>query len=216
MSEGSRTYFEEVAPRWDALRKSFFSDAVRDKALSAAGVRPGGTAADIGAGSGFITEGLVHRGLRVIAVDRSPAMLDVMRRKFPEPAAVECRLSETDRLPAEDGSVDHVFANMYLHHVESPADSIREMARILKPGGTLVLTDLDTHNFEFLRQEHRDRWMGFPREDVRAWMSGAGLEAVSVDCAGERCCARSTCGAVFADVSIFLASGRKGKPPAPR
>ena len=73
----------------------------------------GKLAADIGAGSGFVTEGLLERGLRVIAVDRSEAMLEEMRRKFGEGGAVEYRIGEAESLPLEDGSVDYVFANMY-------------------------------------------------------------------------------------------------------
>ena len=109
----------------------------------------GKLAADIGAGSGFVTEGLLERGLRVIAVDRSEAMLEEMRRKFGDGAAVEYRIGEAESLPLADGSVDYVFANMYLHHVESPPEAIREMARIVKPGGRLVITDLDRHDLRF-------------------------------------------------------------------
>jgi ubiquinone/menaquinone biosynthesis C-methylase UbiE len=207
----SRTYFETVAPQWDALRKGFFSDAVREKALDVAGVEPGRLAADIGAGSGFVTEGLLRRGLRVIAVDRSEAMLEEMRRKFGEGGAVDYLNGGAEALPLEDRSVDYAFANMCLHHVDSPPAAIREMARIVKPGGRLVITDLDRHNFEFLRTEHCDRWMGFDRPDVALWMSEAGLQDVQVDCAGENCCAASQSGDREAAVGIFVAWGiRRG------
>ncbi len=56
----SRQYFDTVAPQWDNLRKGFFSEAVREKAFAVAGVVPGKLAADIGAGSGFVTEGLLE------------------------------------------------------------------------------------------------------------------------------------------------------------
>lgn len=206
---GSRNYFETVAPKWDAMRQGFFSETVREKAFEAAGAVAGKIAADIGAGSGFVTEGLLRRRLRVIAVDRSEAMLEEMRRKFGEDGAVEYRIGEAESLPLADGSVDYVFANMFLHHVESPADAIREMARILKPGGRLVITDLDRHDFEFLRTEHCDRWKGFDRPDVALWFTGAGLPDVRVDCAGENCCAASQSGCGEAAVSIFVAWGMK-------
>ena len=205
----SRQYFDTVAPRWDNLRKGFFSEAVREKAFAVAGVSPGKLAADIGAGSGFVTEGLIKSGIRVIAVDRSEAMLEEMRRKFGEGAAVEYRIGEAESLPLEDGSVDYVFANMCLHHVESPSAAIREMARILKPGGRLVITDLDRHDFDFLRTEHCDRWMGFDRPDVARWFAEAGLVDVKIDCVGENCCAASQSGCGEAAVSIFVASGMK-------
>ena len=207
---GSRNYFETVAPKWDALRRGFFSETVREKAFETAGAVAGKIAADIGAGSGFVTEGLLGRGLRVIAVDRSEAMLEEMRRKFGEGGAVEYRIGEAESLPLADGSVDCVFANMYIHHVESPSAAIREMARIVKPGGRLIITDLDRHDFEFLRTEHCDRWMGFDRPDVARWLAEAGLVDVKIDCVGENCCAASQSGCGEAAVSIFVASGMKG------
>jgi len=156
---GNQSYFDQVAPNWDSMRSSFFSEAVRERALAAAEVQPGGLAADIGAGSGFITEVLLKAGLRVAAVDQSQAMLDVMQRKF-DGQSVTYHLGTSEALPLEAASVDYVFANMYLHHVERPLEAIAEMTRILRPGGKLVITDLDTHHFDFLRKEHHDRWMG--------------------------------------------------------
>jgi ubiquinone/menaquinone biosynthesis C-methylase UbiE len=206
---GSRNYFETVALKWDTMRQGFFSETVREKAFEAAGAVAGKIAADIGAGSGFVTEGLLRRGLRVIAVDRSEAMLEEMRRKFGECDAVEYRIGDAESLHLEDGSVDYVFANMVLHHVDSPPAAIREMARILKPGGRLIITDLDCHDFEFLRTEHCDRWMGFDRPDVARWFAEAGLVDVNIDCVGENCCAASQSGCGEAAVSIFVASGMK-------
>jgi len=204
----SKKYFDEVAPQWDNMQQSFFSETVRDKAFSVAGVQKGKIAADIGAGSGFISEGLIHKGLKVIAVDQSEAMLAEMRKKFSGAKGIEYRLGETEKLPIPDEAVDYVFANMYIHHVESLPKAIKEMVRILKPGGELVITDMDEHEFKFLKEEHHDRWMGFKREDVRRWFEEAGLKNVIVDCVGESCCAQSSCGE-HASISIFVASGEK-------
>jgi len=204
----SRQYFDQVANQWDTMRSSFFSEAVRDRALAAAEVQAGLLAADIGAGSGFITEGLLKAGLRVIAVDQSQAMLEVMQRKF-EGQPVTYRLGTSEALPLDESSVHYVFGNMVLHHVEQPLEAIREMARILRPGGKLIITDLDTHTFDFLREEHHDRWMGFERAEVALWLEQAGLSQISIGDVGSRCCADSTCGSQRADVSIFLAYGVK-------
>jgi ubiquinone/menaquinone biosynthesis C-methylase UbiE len=191
------------------MRASFFSEAVREKALAIAEVQPGRLAADIGAGTGFITEGLIQKGLRVIAVDPSPAMLAQMRKKFADFEGIDYLLGEAEDLPITDESVDYVFANMCLHHVETPPKAIQEMARILKPGGKLVITDLDKHTFEFLKEEHQDRWLGFKREEVKRWLSEAGLCKVRVDCAGEDCCASSDSGDEYASIGIFVASGER-------
>lgn len=205
----NKGYFNGVAKKWDRMREGFFSEAVREKALAIAGVRSGRLAADIGAGTGFITEGLIKKGLNVIAVDRSEEMLAEMRRKFADPDGIEYHVGEAEDLPIPNETVDYVFANMYLHHVESPMEAIREMVRILKPGGMLVVTDLDEHNFDFLRKEHHDRWMGFKREEIRRWLEEAGCKEVTVDCIGEDCCAQSDCGNDYVKVSIFVAKGEK-------
>jgi ubiquinone/menaquinone biosynthesis C-methylase UbiE len=205
----SKKYFDKVAHQWDEMRKGFFSEAVREKAFSVAGVEAGKIAADIGAGTGFVTEGLIRKGLQVIAVDQSDVMLKEMRKRFSDVEGIEYLEGESEKLPLPDESVDYVFANMYLHHVESPLKSIKEMRRILKSGGKLVITDMDKHTFEFLKREHHDCWMGFEREDVRRWLEEAGLNNVAVDCAEESCCAQSENGEGMARVSVFVASGEK-------
>lgn len=205
----SKVYFKEVSDKWDDMRQNFFSEDVRDKAYNIAEVKEGKLAADIGAGTGFITEGLLHKGLKVIAVDQSNEMLDQMRGKFKDIKGVDFRQGEAEKLPIESGTVDYVMANMYLHHVEDPFIAIKEMVRILKQGGKLVITDLDEHNYEFLRTEQFDRWMGFKREDVEKWFSEAGLKKVLVECAGGNCCTSSSCGCDKASISIFAAYGEK-------
>lgn len=205
----SKAYFDEVASHWDTLRRQFYSEAGREKAYAVADVQTGQLAADIGAGTGYITEGLIARGLQVIAVDQSEAMLTEMMRKFANTGGIAYRLGEAESLPLPDESVDYTFANMYLHHVESPPEAIREMARLLKPGGKLVITDLDAHTFEFLRTEHHDRWMGFKREDVSRWFVKAGLCDVAVESVGDNCRAQSSCCDDVASVGIFVAVGRK-------
>ena len=95
---GSKEFFNQVASQWDQMRTQFYSDRVREKAMDAAGVVAGRKAADIGAGSGFLTEGLLRRGLEVVAVDQSPEMLAEMKLKFGA-ARVDYRLGEAEKLP---------------------------------------------------------------------------------------------------------------------
>ena len=205
----SKDYFDRVAQDWDEMRESFFSDEVKIKALSTAAVQKGKIAADIGAGTGFISEGLIQKGLQVIAVDQSEAILKEMKRKFSDIETIDYRVGQAQNLPIPNATVDYAFANMYLHHVESPSKAIAEMVRILTPSGKLVITDLDEHEFDFLREEHHDRWMGFKRADIEKWFQSAGLRDIHIDSIGTCCEARSSCGSEFASIGIFVASGEK-------
>jgi ubiquinone/menaquinone biosynthesis C-methylase UbiE len=206
---GSKVYFDNVATQWDTMRKGFFSESIREKAFSVVSIENGKVCADIGAGTGFITEGIINKGLKVIAVDQSEEMISQMKQKFKDCDLIEYRKGVAENLPIADNNVDFVFANMYLHHVDDPATAIKEMVRILKPGGKIAITDLDEHNFEFLKTEHFDRWMGFKRDDVHNWLHLSGLKNVSVDCAGGNCCTTSECGCGNASISIFIATGEK-------
>lgn len=202
----SKNFFNQVANQWDEMRKSFFSDRVREMALNKANVKSGELAADIGAGTGFITEALIKKDINVIAVDQSESMITALKAKF---NTLDCRVGNAEEIPIENGMVDYVFANMCLHHVETPLIAIKEMTRILKTGGTLVITDLDEHNFEFLRTEHHDRWMGFKREDIESWFSKAKLTNIMIESLEENCCASSKCGCQDAAANIFVATGEK-------
>lgn len=208
MAGSSKSYFDTIGADWDQLQESFYSDRVRERALSAAGVLRECEAVDVGAGTGFVTQALLERGVRVIAVDQSPTMLDALRRKFPRPDRVDCRVGEAEKLPIADASVDYCFANMVLHHVEAPRVAIAEMARILKPGGKAVVTDMEAHEFARLAEEHHDRWLGFEKEDIRTWFHEAGLADVRVNGLDERCCAAPDSGRAAA-IGIFIASGSK-------
>lgn len=205
----SKEFFDQIASDWDGLRKGYFTDVVRDNAFAIAGIKPGKTAADIGAGTGFMSEGLAKYGLKVIAIDQSEPMLEVIRKKLGDSLAITYQLGNAEKLPIEDASVDYVFANMTLHHVAIPINAISEMRRILKPDGKLIITDLDSHNYKFLKNEHHDIWMGFKREDIIKWYQQAGFNLIFVDDVEEFCCAKSECGCYQAKIGMFLALGIK-------
>jgi ubiquinone/menaquinone biosynthesis C-methylase UbiE/DNA-binding transcriptional ArsR family regulator len=187
----SRDYFERNAARWDNLRASYFSDALRDAAMRRAYLSPDMTVADVGGGTGFLSAGLAPRVQAVHLLDASPAMLDQAREALAGFSNVVYHLVESDRLPLPDASVDAVLTNMYLHHMPDPAVAVREMARILRPGGRLVITDMDRHDHAWMREEMADLWLGFNRSDLHAWLVDAGLVNVYVEESGESCCAAS-------------------------
>ena len=98
---------------------------------------------------------------------------------------------------------------MYLHHVEDPPAAIREMVRILRPEGKIVTTDADEHNYEFLRTEQHDRWLGFKRSDILKWYEEAGLKNIKVDCVNTDCTPTSQQSGEQVAISIFYALGEK-------
>jgi ubiquinone/menaquinone biosynthesis C-methylase UbiE len=206
----SDDYFAKVAGQWDEIRAGYFTEHMRDAAIAKANLAPGAVVADVGTGTGFVAAGLVDTAGKVYGFDASPAMLDVARRNLAAHLNVELREAPGDRLPLADAILDGVFANMYLHHAPEPLAAILEMARVLKPGGVLCLTDLDTHDHSWQREQMADLRMGFERSDIRQWLGEAGLTEVDVDCAEGTCNACGPDGTVK-PLSIFVAIGRKAK-----
>ncbi len=206
---GSKDYFNEIASNWDEMRNEFFPDSIRAKAIKLSGIKTGLVTVDLGAGTGFMSEELLKSDNSVIAVDQSQNMLDVMNNKFGTQSKFRTVLAEATNLPLKDNSVDFVFANMYLHHLENPQLAIKETYRILKPGGKFIVTDLDEHNHDFLVTEQFDIWKGFHRDEIYFWFEKARFQKISVDCLNETCGSDSLESNERADITIFIAIGEK-------
>src|SRR5262245_4138591 len=178
----SRSFFEAVGPEWDALRKVWNDDALRARAL--ARVLPRDLlVADVGTGTGTLALELAGAGMRVIAVDHSAAMLQAARRKLDEAGTerVELRQGEAEALPLADGEVDAAFAHLVLQYLPAPGRALQELARVVRPGGAVVVVDFVRHDREWMRQELGVVWLGFETDDVARWLADAGLEHVRVE-----------------------------------
>ena len=216
MTQASAEYFERIAGQWDSLRTGYFGDAVRDAAIARAYLRPEMVVADVGSGTGFMAAGLAPLVAKVYAVDGSAAMLEVGRQNVGGQnlgglSNVEQRLANGATLPFDDASLDAVFANMSLHHCPDPNAAVAEMVRVLKPGGRLVITDLDQHEHAWMREEMADTWLGFERGAVKGWLRAAGLVNAIVDSTRQTCSSttQSDTTAAAADISIFVATGSR-------
>ena len=181
---------------------------MRDAAIARAQLAPDAVVADVGTGTGFVIQGLAPYVVRVYGFDQSPEMLAIAHRNLAAFDNVTLREAPGDALPLPAGSLDAIFGNMYLHHAPDPAAAIAELVRVLRPGGRLVLTDLDAHDQAWMREAMADRWLGFGREEVRAWYAAAGLVDIDVDCAAGACCSTTPDGEDMR-LSIFVAYGRK-------
>ena len=184
-SAHSRSFFDAVGPEWDALRKVFNDDALRARAIDRL-VAPGLRVADVGTGTAILACELARLGLDVVGIDHSARMIEAARAKladetFPASGQVELRRGEADRMPLDDAEVDAAFAHMVLHYVPSPGDVIREMARIVRPGGVLVVVDFVRHSHEWMRQELGVLWMGFTRNEMQDCFDAAGLPDLRFD-----------------------------------
>ncbi len=162
--------------------------------------------ADLGCGEGYLTIEASRWAARVVAVDRSAAVLARARALAARRGVrnVVWREGELERLPIPDGSVDVALLSQALHHAESPDRALAEAARILVPGGRVLLLDLREHDQAWVRDRLGDRWLGFGDQQLGALLKAAGLDDVKVTVGARRA------GDPF---TVLVASGVK---PAPR
>jgi ArsR family transcriptional regulator len=181
-SAKSRSFFDEVGPEWDAIRKVWGDELLRARALHRL-VPRGRRVLDLGTGTGTLALELAAVGCDVIAVDHSPRMLEAAREKLAAAglANVELRAGDATALPVGDAELDAAFAHMVLQYLASPAEAIAEMARVVKPGGSVVLIDFAKHERDWMRSELGVVWMGFAPGEIARWLEAAGLAGVRVD-----------------------------------
>jgi ubiquinone/menaquinone biosynthesis C-methylase UbiE len=173
-----KAFFERVASDWDTMRLAYYDERVIEKMAEVSGNCESSEVADVGTGTGFVAAGLASRVERVIGIDNALAMLEVARENLRALGAsnVELVLGEATLLPLEEGVVDAAFANMVLHHAEDPTAMLREMARVVRPGGMVAITDEVAHPYAWMREEHADVWLGFEQDQVERYFAAAALE----------------------------------------
>ncbi len=138
--------------------------------------------ADLGAGEGLLSELLALRCRRVIAVDNSEKIIAFGAAKARKAGLknLEFRLGDLEDPPIDPESVDLVVLSQALHHAVLPERALASAARILRPGGQVMILDLRQHNFEQARQLYGDRWLGFSESSLTRWLEDAGFRDVEV------------------------------------
>lgn len=175
----TRQFFNSIAEDWDQLSSEVLGSYDLPGAIAAT-VPAGAVAVDLGCGTGEVLLRMLPAARELIGVDGSARMLDLARRRFAhESARVSLRIGDLEHLPLRDGEADFVSVNMVLHHLSSPEAALAEARRALRPGGRLVLTELDRHDNEAMRVSHGDRWLGFTEEALRAALLKAGFTPIS-------------------------------------
>ena len=181
-----KEFFEQHAGQWDQMHQGFYSTDVIDALAEHSALGPEAHLVDVGTGTGFIAGGLAARARRVTGTDSSPAMLAQARANLGELGIGNVALVEAsvERLPLGGHSADAAVANMVLHHVPDPAAMITEMARVVRGGGTVAITDCIEHDHEWMRTEQADLWLGFAREQMQRLFAIAGLVDFDYTCLG--------------------------------
>ncbi len=132
---------------------------------------------EIGPGDGGFLQELARRFRQVTAVDNSPAMLELARQRCARAGLDNVRLLLADALQAQCPPADCVILNMVLHHLAAPGEAFRQLAQLVRPGGSLLLTELCQHHQAWAREACGDLWLGFEQDDLVHWAQAAGLVA---------------------------------------
>ncbi len=209
-AEKAQAYFSRNAGEWDALRRLHVSEADVEAALkTVVGDAPVDALLDLGTGTGRILqlfEGIYRRG---IGIDASRDMLAVARANLDRSGTSKATIRHGDifNLPLDGQVFDLVTIHQVLHFLEQPEAAIAEAARMLSPGGRLVIIDLAPHALEHLRDEHAHARLGFSHATMAEWLERAGLaveKTVDLEPESDR----------QLTVTIWLARDRRDAAPA--
>jgi len=177
-AELAAEYFRKNASDWEALRELHVDSSKVDAALiKQLGQDKIGSLLDIGTGTGHILRLLANKAEDAIGVDASLEMLAVARSSLDKTSHpnVQVRQGDMYKLPFKASRFDIITIHMVLHYAEYPERALKEAARVLKPGGKIVLVDFEPHNLEQLRDQHAHRWLGFETSKIENLMQNAGL-----------------------------------------
>jgi ubiquinone/menaquinone biosynthesis C-methylase UbiE/DNA-binding transcriptional ArsR family regulator len=177
----AQNYFRRHAAEWDRIRRLHVADAAVESAIRAAlADKPIRSLLDLGTGTGRMLELFGSDIERGLGLDLSLDMLALARARLDRAGLKHCRVRHGDiydlSLPRD--SFDVVIIHQVLHFLDDSARAIAEAARVLRPGGRLLVVDFAPHDLEFLREEHAHRRLGFAAETVTQWLEAAGLDVL--------------------------------------
>jgi ubiquinone/menaquinone biosynthesis C-methylase UbiE/Fe2+ or Zn2+ uptake regulation protein len=177
----AQAYFRSHAAEWDRIRKLHVADeAVEEAIRSALADKPFRSLLDLGTGTGRMLELFGPQIERGLGLDLSLDMLLLARDRLEQAGLKNCSVRQGDLydLPLNNDSYDVIILHQVLHFLDDGGRAIREAARVLRPGGRLLVVDFAPHEQEFLREQFAHRRLGFTPETVSQWIVQSGLEPV--------------------------------------
>jgi ubiquinone/menaquinone biosynthesis C-methylase UbiE/DNA-binding transcriptional ArsR family regulator len=172
----SQSFFAGAAAEWDNLRGQLYGRQFSMAACLSL-LADSLDVADLGCGTGQLSAEIAPFVHQVISVDNSTAMLKAARRRLVNFPNTDLRRGELTNLPIDDASCDAALIVLALTYVLEPAAAIAEAARILRPGGKVIVIDLLPHDRDDFRRQLNQHWPGFDLETVGRWLSRSSLEA---------------------------------------
>jgi ubiquinone/menaquinone biosynthesis C-methylase UbiE/DNA-binding transcriptional ArsR family regulator len=173
----SQEFFATAAGDWDRLRSDQFGDAFYLWAVLGL-IDPALIVGDLGCGTGQLAGTIAPYVRRVIAVDGSADMLEAARRRLGDRSNVDLRQGDLEALPLEAGELDAAMLSLVLHYSPEPARALAEVARVVRPGGRVLLVDMLPHEREEYQQQMGHVWLGFSEKQMSRFLAGAGFDDI--------------------------------------
>ena len=176
----SEEFFASASGEWDRVREELFGESFQWHALLTLLAR-NLDVGDLGCGTGKLTDLIAPHVRHVIAVDGSSDMLQAARRRVRGRQNVDLRLGTLEALPIDSAQIDVAILGLVLHHVPDPALAMAECARVLRPGGRVLIIDMLPHDRAEYQQQMGHVWLGFPERQIRKLLNGAGFDQISIN-----------------------------------
>ena len=177
----AQAYFQAHAGEWDSIRALHVAEADVEAAIAEVlGAGPFGLFVDLGTGTGRMLELLRDHYRRGLGIDLSPAMLAYARANLERAGLRHAQVRQGDiyDLALADQTADAAVMHQVLHFLRDPQRAVREAARVLAPGGRLLIVDFAPHELEFLREQFAHERLGFAGPLIEQWLADCGLQVM--------------------------------------